>query len=321
MKRKTKAIIASMVMTGMLMITACGKSDKESGAYSKNSSVASDRAASSSDKSNSGTALDSVAKEKNSTTADTQKVNQDAVNRKVISKLYREIETKDFDQAMEVINNRALSVGGYIEDSNIKGSGLKKDDKKDLRKGELVVRIPSDKISEYIKDVEAVGVILNSKQEGEDITFQYYDTEARVKTLKIQEERLLSLLSKTNDLQSMIDLEKRLSDLRIEIESLTTTLKKYDNLVSLATVNITIREVEEVTKEEEKEKEKEKTFTGSVADSFSSSVKALTNLLKSIVVILAALLPFVVVLLIIAVPAIIIVKKRKKKKENDRLQK
>lgn len=317
MKRKRKLIITSLVMTLILILTACGKSDKYSGKASSKITTTKENVSSDTNKSVADTALENQVGDNKSTNTDSQKVNQDAVNRKIISKLYREIETNDFDRAMEVINARTLAVGGYIQDSNVRGSGFERSNKKDLRSGEFVVRIPANKINEFVKDVEAVGVIISSRQDGEDITFQYYDTETRVKTLKIQEERLLALLKNTNDLQSILDLERRLSDIRIEIESLTTTLKKYDSLVSLATVNITVREVEE----EKKIEEKEETFTGTVADSFSSSVEALISFLKAIVIVIAAILPFTIVIIIVAVPTTIIIKKSKKKKDNESLQK
>ncbi|NLM36279.1 MAG: DUF4349 domain-containing protein [Clostridiales bacterium] len=317
MKRKAKLIIASMLMTGILIFTGCSKSDKSRGISNRDSYTENKRASSNYNNSTDGAALDKEVKENNSTATDSQKVNQDTVQRKIITTLYRVIETKDFDYAMEVINERTVAVGGYIQDSNIKGSGVVKNNKKDLRSGELVVRIPADKVNEFIKDVDSVGTIISSKQDGEDITFQYYDTETRVKTLKIQEERLLSLLEKTDNLQNILDLEKRLSDIRIEIESLTTTLKKYDNLVSLATVNITIREVEE----EQKIEEKSETFIGSVANSFTGSVKSLISFLKTLVILIAAILPFALVMLVIAIPAIVIYNKGKKKKENETLQK
>lgn len=321
MEGNVKGIIASMVMVGLLMATACSKKESVADlAPNKNSAI--ERGIEDStrnyEKSTEKAALENEhAENKSASNGNSQKLNQEAANRKVISKLYREIETTDFDNAMKIINERTTNVGGYIEESNIQGSGVKKGEYKDLRNGELVVRIPSNKINDFIKDVDAVGTILNSKQDGEDITFQYYDTETRVKTLKIQEERLLSLLEKSDRLQDIIDLERRLSEIRTEIESLTTTLKKYDNLVSLATVNIRLMEVEE----EKELEEKTETFIGTVTDTFKSSVKGMVNVLKGLVIILAALLPFVFVIGIIAIPSVIVIKRSKRKKENERLQK
>ena len=46
----------------------------------------------------------------------------------------------------------------------------------------------------------------------------YTDYEARLSSLNTQEERLLDMLSKSEDVETLIALEQRLSDVRYEIE-------------------------------------------------------------------------------------------------------
>ena len=74
--------------------------------------------------------------------------------------------------------------------------------------------------------------------------------EARLKSLKLQEERLLTILSKAELLQDIIELERELSNVRYEIENYTGTLKKWDNLIEYSKVTIDVYEVHEIKEEE-----------------------------------------------------------------------
>ena len=78
-----------------------------------------------------------------------------------------------------------------------------------------------------------------------DVTESYTDTEARLKTLRLQEERLLEILSKATELSDVLELESRLSDVRYQIESYEATLRNYDSRVSYSTLHITLQEVVE----------------------------------------------------------------------------
>jgi len=81
----------------------------------------------------------------------------------------------------------------------------------------------------------------------EDITLQYADTESRLKSLEIQQERLLALLEKADTLEEIIALESRLSEVRYELELHGKTLRTYDNLVDYATITLYIQEVVRMT--------------------------------------------------------------------------
>ena len=92
-----------------------------------------------------------------------------------------------------------------------------------------------------------LGNVLSLNRRQEEITEAYYDTEARLTALKTQEERLLAIMEKAETLDDIIRLEDALSDVRYQIESLSGTMRRYDNLVEMATVEVSLREVESTT--------------------------------------------------------------------------
>ena len=55
------------------------------------------------------------------------------------------------------------------------------------------------------------------------------------------------MLSKSEDVETLIALEQRLSDVRYEIESIERSLRNYDMQIKYSTVDLDLREVEVYT--------------------------------------------------------------------------
>ena len=55
------------------------------------------------------------------------------------------------------------------------------------------------------------------------------------------------MLSKSEDVETLIALEQRLSDVRYEIESIERSLRNYDMQIRYSTVELDLREVEVYT--------------------------------------------------------------------------
>ena len=70
-----------------------------------------------------------------------------------------------------------------------------------------------------------IGNVTSSGKSAQNVTSQYTDYEARLKSLYLQEERLLEMLGKATDLDSLITLEARLSEVRYEIERIERDLR------------------------------------------------------------------------------------------------
>ena len=170
---------------------------------------------------------------------------------KIIKSGYLAMETLDFEEATSEIIRKVQQAGGFIASSNIQGWSRADVKNKPMRQAHYKVRIPSEKFEQFITDAGELGNITRNESWGEDVSSQYFDTEARLKSLMIQEERLLTILSKAEELTDIIELERELSSIRYEIENLTGTLRKYDNLVAYSTLEMDIHEVKEIKEIEE----------------------------------------------------------------------
>lgn len=205
------------------------------------------------------------------------------------------METLEFDKSVTSITNSILESGGYIEASDIKGRGISGQNYMENRTANISARIPKEKFNSVSASLDKYGVIVSTQVKSENVTSQYIDIEARVKTLKIREERLLELLKSSKRLEDMITLEKELSEVRYEIENLTGSLRNLDNLVEYSTLNIQIHEVQKQTQL----KEKPTSLGGKIKDSFISSVNAIAQGIETIIIGFSFILPFSIIGLII----------------------
>lgn len=314
MKKGLNKILAALMVLMLVGTAGCGKKEDSASYSGKTKSTQDTTTESKAEYSKNGGGIE--APQSGTVVAATEEkgsLNDSTTDRKVIKTVRKDIETKEFDKAVNFITERTSKEKGYIQSSNTSGGKVSDSNYVGNRYGEFILRIPVDKLNSFLKDVETIGVIMSSSENGDDITAQYFDTEARVKTLKIQEDRLLAILEKSEKLSDVIELEKRLSEVRTEIENLTGTLKRYDNLVALATVTITIREVQEVTEL----KTKPIGFGEKIVTAFKDSAKTLYEIMKGLVLVIVSVIPFAAVGAVVFIPLRFIVKKYEKPKKTD----
>ncbi len=167
-------------------------------------------------------------------------------SRKLITTSYLDVETKEFDQLYADVESYVNSHGGYLESINTY-NGSRYYGEVVERHADLTVRIPAEKLDDFIKEIGNAGNITNRTQNVEDITLTYVDLEAHEKTLRDEEARLEEFLREAESIEDMIYIEDRLANVRYQIESMESQLRTYDNKVNYATVYLNISEVVEYT--------------------------------------------------------------------------
>lgn len=166
---------------------------------------------------------------------------------KLIRRAEMNIQTEQFDQSVKALSQMVADCGGYFETASIYGGGRR--DAYANRWGEYTVRVPAEKYSEFFNSAGELGYITSSTESSDDIGEEYYDTEARLRTQRVKQERLLSLLERAETMEDIIALESALSEVEYQIEQYSSTLNRYDALVSFATFSICLNEVGQVTQE------------------------------------------------------------------------
>lgn len=215
-------------------------------------------------------------------------------SRKIVRRISLSLETKEFDDAIAGILDLVSSAGGYVENQRVSGVSLRNQEGYRSRNAEISARIPTDRLDEVTGAVGELCNVVSQSESADDITDHYYDTEAHLSTLRLQEERLLAILEKAEKLEDVITLEQALSETRYEIEALTASINRMDSQVAYSYLNIDLSEVVDYNVVEGPPK----TFGEKVSASWGRSVRKMGNALEGILFFVIEDLP--VTLLILA---------------------
>ncbi len=161
-------------------------------------------------------------------------------NVKLIYRANIDMESTEFDKALDGLNELVERMGGYYENSELNNYST-------YRRGYYVVRLPAENFEAFLSAVGELCQVNNLSRSAEDISEYYYDTESRLATQQTKLARLQDLLRQAEDMEDIITLESAISETELVIEQLTGTLRKYDSLVGYSTVNISLSEVYKLT--------------------------------------------------------------------------
>ena len=240
-------------------------------------------------------------------------VGETTAERKIIMTAEYNIETKEYDNSYETLLEMTEKMGGYVSSSDYSGVSLERYGKSE-RYCHITIRIPAEKYKEYTNTLTEVGNILYSYETRDDVTGQYYDLQARIESLEVQEERLLELLEKAETIEDILSIEGQLSEVRYRIESYMTNFKILKDQVSYSTVTINLQEVIEYTPEPIKEL----SFGEKILRRLGNGWDAFVEFWEELVLVIVACLPFLVMLAVIVAVAVILGikagKSRKKKR-------
>lgn len=238
--------------------------------------------------------------------------NSVASNRKLIKRVNMTAETQDFDTLVARIDQKVKALGGYMEDSSVYGNSYSHDG---MRSASFTARVPADRLDELVVAVSEASNVVNKSESATDVTLTYVDTKSRKEALQVEYERLMALLEKAEDIDTIVALETRLTNVRYEIQNLESTLRTYDNLVDFATVQISVEEVKVYTEEVTKPK----TGWERMSEGFLRSIQNIAYDLENFAIGFVIRIPYLIVWgIIIGVIFLIvrgIIKGRKKKKE------
>ena len=172
--------------------------------------------------------------------------NAQSSTRKLIRNVSMSIETKAFDDLLIHLEQRTEELGGYVESSySDNGSVYSGQGRK--RSASMRIRIPADKLDEYLNDVNSVANVTSRNENVSDVTLTYVDMESHRNALRAEEEQLMAMMEKAETIEDLITIESRLSDIRYQLESMESQLRTYDNLVDYSTLSLDITEVEDLT--------------------------------------------------------------------------
>lgn len=167
------------------------------------------------------------------------------MSRKLIKTVHMNVETENFDELVQMLNQKVETLGGYIEQFSSSGS-------ENYRYSSITARIPKANLNAFLETVEGASNITYRQENVEDVTLSYVDLESHKKMLLKEQERLLELLDEAITIEDIITIESRLTDVQYQIESMESQLRTYDNQIDYSTVYLEVEEVVRYTPQEPK---------------------------------------------------------------------
>lgn len=157
-------------------------------------------------------------------------------DRKIIKEGNIRFETSSVKETQAIIKKTVTDLGGYIGDENVFNY-------EDRIEQTVTVRVPEDKFDQLVEKISGTAERIESKNiTSRDVTEEFIDVEARIKTKKDLEARYKELLKQANRVDEMLNIEAEMGKLRSEIESLEGRLNYIKNRVELSSLSITYYE-------------------------------------------------------------------------------
>jgi len=232
---------------------------------------------------------------------------------KIIYSVYADIETIAFDETIDKVYAMMQNYGAFIENSSISGVNYssRMHGWVEFRYAHFSLRVPKENLDGITSNLNDLGNVTHRNSNAANITSQFYDTQSRLNSLRVQEERLLDMLSKAADVPDLIMIEERLSDVRYQVESLTTTLNNWQNQVDFSTLTINIREVEEYTEPTLIHR----TYWQQIGDGFMATMKNVGKFFMDLFRWIIVSAPVLIILVAVGVAIFIIIRRTMRKME------
>ena len=224
-------------------------------------------------------------------------------DRKLIRTISMDAETEELETMLAALEEKIAELGGYVESREVYNGSTYSSRR--YRNADLTIRIPADKVDGFVAHVSGVSNVVSSREDIDDVTLTYVDTETRLKALETEQQRLLEMMEQAETMSDLLAIESRLTEVNYQLESVASKLKTLENQVSYATVRLYITEVQEYTPVAEK------TVWQRITEGFGDSLEGIWDGAIEIFVWVLANSPYLVLFAGIGAVAVAFVKKRK----------
>jgi anti-sigma factor RsiW len=105
------------------------------------------------------------------------------------------------------------------------------------------LRVPGTQLTDVLTRLRALGQVTQDQQGAQDVADQLVDLDARLKSARATEQRLIDLLkNRTGKLSDVLEVEQELTRVRLDIERLDAEKTNMTRRVTYATIDLTISE-------------------------------------------------------------------------------
>jgi len=206
-----------------------------------------------------------------------------ATERKIIRNAELQLEANAPEESQTKIGKIAESKGGFVVETQSSASDAKAATRDTVT---MTVRVPSAKFDEALNEIrQTANRVIGEIVKGEDVTEEFIDIEARLKTQKALETQFLEIMKRSNTVADALNVQTEIARVRGDIEKIEGRKRFLESQASLSTIKIRLQTPAAFSANTAG-------FFGKLGQAFGSGFDAALSFILVLVTALIALLPF-----------------------------
>ncbi|MGE9808084.1 DUF4349 domain-containing protein [Janibacter sp. G1551] len=169
--------------------------------------------------------------------------------------------------------------------------------------GVLVLSVPSKDLDQVVTRLSRIGDVISRDSSTQDVTWEYTDTQSRLKTMERSIARVRALLDDATALEQVITLENELARREADLEALQSQFDSLADRVSSSSVTVSLTTDPALVSAVPDE-------TSTLGSAFAAGWDAFMGVTALIITALGGLLPLLVLLALIGVPLVLFARRR-----------
>ena len=164
----------------------------------------------------------------------------EAADRKIIRNANLTMEVDSTSDIQHKVTSIAESHGGFVVTSEAKQRESADPAKRTLDI-KLVVRVPSERFGSALDSIRGLANTLKEENvTGNDVTEEFIDLEARIRTQKALELQFLDIMKQARKVEDALEVQRQIADVRTDIEKLEGRRRFLENRSSLSTITVNL---------------------------------------------------------------------------------
>ena len=157
----------------------------------------------------------------------------------VLRSAARSIESANYDSDVQWLNDLVSEYDAWFEER----SETAATDGAVGRISSAVIRVPSERLDDFLTELDQLGNTVMRSEAAEDVTGRYMDTQSRMNALKMQKGKLDEMMAEAVSVEELIAIDDKLTEVIASLEMMEGDLRRWDSLRSYSRVEMTLTEL------------------------------------------------------------------------------
>ncbi len=159
---------------------------------------------------------------------------QALMERLVIRTAKLQLLVESVDDAEAQVRRLADTRGGFVLSAQSSGEDTE-------RRATVSIKVPAQRFDDVITDLGKIALkVENQDVQGQDVTDEYVDLEARLRNLRAVEARLQQFLSEAKRIEELLQINQQLAEIQGQIEQTQGRITYLEQSAALSTITVSL---------------------------------------------------------------------------------